>query len=269
MQEPVNSNIPFEEDAPRNDAADASGGLIVNLDGYDGPLDLLLDLARDQKVDLIQISILQLAEQFIEYIKKAKELQLSVAADYLVMAAWLAYLKSRLLVPSEKAVDEPTGEELAARLNLQLRRLDAIRDAADKLFQQPREGVQFHLRGAPDGIRQLRRSEWDCELIDLLQAYAARQEAMGVREPVALRRHLVISVEQALERMERLLGDMPDWADLMNYLPTGLRHSFTRRSARASTLVAALELAKQGRIDIAQAENFGPIRVRAKRAENE
>jgi segregation and condensation protein A len=247
----------FQEDAPCPPTQ-----LVLDLDGYEGPMDLLLDLARDQKVDLARISMLALAEQYLDYIERARELRLEIAADYLVMAAWLAYLKSRLLLPDPEPEDEPSAAEMAARLNWQLRRLQAMREAARKLTERQREGIDFFRRGAPEGVRIHRSSEWDCDLYELLKAYGAHQESQGDGEPLKVRREKVVSVEQALERMRRLLGALPEWSSLQAFLPPAPAHPFTRRSATASTLLAALELAKQGDIEIRQGRSFGPIYLR-------
>lgn len=255
---------PFEEDPPREPATGER--LVVDLGAYEGPLDLLLDLARDQKVDLARISILKLADQFLAFIETARQLRLEVAADYLVMAAWLAYLKSRLLLPDPEPEDEPSAAEMAERLNWQLRRLQAMREAAAALFERPQEGQAFFRRGAPEGVRVHRRAAWECDLYDLLRAYAAHCEAQGENEPLRVRRDKVISVEAALERMRRLLGALPEWSSLQAFLPPAIAHPFTRRSATASTLLAALELAKQGDIEIRQGRIFGPIYIRNRAA---
>lgn len=261
IESPELGSPAFEEDTPREDAGVQ---LVLDLDGYEGPLDLLLDLARDQKVDLARISMLALAQQYLDYIEGARQLRLEVAADYLVMAAWLAYLKSRLLIPDPEDNDEPSASELAARLNWQLRRLQAMREAAKTLMGRAREGQDFYRRGAPEGIRVHRSSAWECELYDLLKAYGAHCEAKGDNEPLKVRRDKVISVEMALERMRRLLGALPEWSSLQAFLPPTPAVPFTRRSATASTLLAALELAKQGDIELKQGRLFGPIYVRSR-----
>ncbi|WP_417517275.1 segregation and condensation protein A [Minwuia sp.] len=253
------SRADFEEDAPR---ARLGEQLVLDLGGYEGPLDLLLDLARDQKVDLARISMIALADQYLAYIETSQHLRLEVAADYLVMAAWLAYLKSRLLIPDPEPEDEPSASELAARLNWQLRRLQAMRDASVKLMGRAQEGQDFHRRGAPEGVRVHRSSAWECDLYDLLKAYGTHRESQGDGEPLKVRRDKVISVEMALERMRRLLGALPEWSSLQAFLPPTPAEPFTRKSATASTLLAALELAKQGDIDLKQGRTFGPIYVR-------
>ncbi|MDF1720113.1 MAG: ScpA family protein [Minwuia sp.] len=264
MNEPPRPSPDFEEDLP---GQDTGGRLVVDLGAYEGPLDLLLDLAREQKVDLARISILRLADQFVAFIESAHHLKIEVAADYLVMAAWLAYLKSRLLLPNPEPEDEPSGAEMAARLGWQLRRLEAMRKAGERLFGREREGQDFFRRGAPEGVRVLRRSAWECDLYDLLRAYAAHREVQGESEPLRVRRTNVYSVEQALARMRKLLGAMPDWSSLQAYLPGTSTDPFTRRSATASTLLAALEMAKQGEVEIRQGRTFGPIYVRGRRNE--
>lgn len=261
IESPESTPPAFEEDDPR---PVAGVQLVLDLDGYEGPLDLLLDLARDQKVDLARISMLALAQQYLDYIESARQLRLEVAADYLVMAAWLAYLKSRLLIPDPEGEDEPSASEMAARLNWQLRRLQAMREAAAKLQERQQRGIDFHLRGAPEGIRVHRSSAWECELYDLLKAYGAHREAQGESEPLKVKRDKVVSVEQALERMRKLLGALPEWSSLQAFLPPTPPHPFTRRSATASTLLAALELAKQGDIELKQGRTFGPIYVRSR-----
>jgi len=256
----------FEEDQPD---AEQGARLVVDLGAYEGPLDLLLDLARDQKVDLAQISILRLADQFVAFIESAHRLRIEIAADYLVMAAWLAYLKSRLLLPDPEPDEELSGAEMAARLGWQLRRLQAMRKVGEQLFARAREGQEFFRRGAPEGVRILRRSAWDCDLYDLLRAYAAHRESQGDSGPLKVRRTNVYSVEQALERLRRLLGAMPEWSSLQAYLPNNVTDPFTRRSATASTLLAALEMAKQGEVEIRQGRTFGPIYVRNRRDETD
>lgn len=238
--------------------------LLVDLDGYEGPLDVLLVLARDQKVDLLKISILQLAEQYLAFIEQARSLRLEVAADYLVMAAWLAYLKSRLLLPAEED-DGPSGEELADRLAFLLKKLEAMREAAEKLMNGSIVGRDRLQRGRPEAIRITRHSKYDCTLRELLQAYAAQEERKGIVNPLRLMRDAVYSVEAALDRLEKMLGSLPDWTDLMSYLPDNLTDPFSRRSAQASTLLASLQMAKEGRLELRQGATFGPIEVKKRK----
>ena len=234
--------------------------LNLNLDGWEGPLDLLLNLARAQKVDLHQISILALVEQYLAYLEGARKLRLEIAADYLVMAAWLAYLKSCLLLPKDPEQD-PTPEELALRLQLRLQRLDAMREAGARLMGRDRLGRDVFARGAPEGLRLVRKSAWQVTPFDLFAAYgvvrARTQPAMHV---VHDRR--VMTLDDALERVSKLVGAHLDWTVLEEFLPSSDDAAFLK-SALASSFVAALELARLGRIEIAQDEAFAPLRVRA------
>src|SRR5687768_8242205 len=234
--------------------------LNLNLDGWEGPLDLLLNLARVQKVDLHQISILALVEQYLSYLEGARKLRLEIAADYLVMAAWLAYLKSCLLLPKDPEQD-PSPEELALRLQMRLQRLDAMRDAGARLMGRDRLGRDVFARGAPEGLRLVRKSAWQVSPFDLFAAYgvvrARTQPAMHV---VHDRR--VMTLDDALERVSRLVGAHVEWTVLEAFLPASDDAAFLR-SALASSFVAALELARQGRLQIAQDEAFSPLKVRA------
>jgi segregation and condensation protein A len=265
-------NPDFEEDAEPVYKTDVKTGeqLVLDLDGYDGPIDMLLGLARDQKVDLTQISILALANQYLDFIETAKDLRIELAADYLVMAAWLAYLKSRLLVPQEEVIDdEPTGAEMAEALAFQLRRLESMRNAADMLFERPQLGIDMFVRGAPERMRVNSTSIFEVDLYEILSAYGdiqRRQEYSTYKvEPFQL-----MSVEQALERIEAMLGRIPgDWMDISQFLP-GMKgkDSVVKRSAIASTFGASLEMAKRGMIEIRQEGNYAPIYIRKKRSES-
>jgi len=236
--------------------------LVLALDGWEGPLDLLLHLARHQRVDLAKLSILALAEQYLEFVAKARKLRLELAADYLVMAAWLAYLKSCLLLPKE-AQEEPSAEELALRLQMQLQRLDAMREAGARLMARDQLGRDVFARGAPEGLRVVRASAFDCTLYELLKAYGDIR-GRAEHRVYAVKRRPVFTLEAALERVERMLGIAIDWTEIARFLPDGDDPEF-RRSALASTFVAALELAKQGRADLSQADAFGPLHVKARR----
>lgn len=238
-----------------------TSALMVDLDGYEGPLDVLLVLARDQKVDLLKISILELADQYLNFIEKAHHLRLEVAADYLVMAAWLAYLKSRLLLPAVED-DGPSGEELADRLAFQLKKLEAMRAASEKLMNGIIVGRDQLRRGRPEGVHITRHSKYECSLRELLQAYVDQKERKGITNPLRLMRDAVYSVEAAMERLERMLGSLPEWTDLMAYLPENLTDPFRQRSAQASTLLASLQMAKEGQLEIRQSRTFGPIEVK-------
>ena len=245
------------------DALDFSGGseeLTLNLDGWEGPLDLLLNLARAQKVDLAQISILQLVDQYTDYIGNARALKLEIAADYLVMAAWLAYLKSCLLLPKDPEQD-PSPEEVALRLQMRLQRLDAMREAGARLLGRDRIGRDVFVRGAPEGLRFVRKSAWQVSPFDLFSAYGAvkarTQPAMHI-----VHSRLVMTLDDAIERVSRMIGMAIDWMAIENFLPASDDPRF-RRSALASSFVAALELARRGRLDIRQAEPFASIQLRA------
>jgi len=256
---------PFEGPPPNPDLAAGrsrgSSDFLVSLDGYEGPLDVLLTLSRQHKLDLTGISILDLAEQYLTFIAEARRLRLEVAADYLVMAAWLAYLKSRLLLPPQPGDEEPTGEELAARLQHQLQRLEAMREAADTLMQRERLGVDIFPRGAPEGVTVIRKSHYECSLYDLLMAYVGQVDR-SVMESVTLRPPAILSIEEAVRRLSLFLGNMPDWASLEAFLPTELKVGLELRSALASTFTASLELAKQGRLHLRQGQSFGPIYIK-------
>ena len=258
--------IPF--DTPPRDLpgeGDAEETLVVSLDGYEGPLDLLLSLARTQKVDLARISVLKLAEQYLAFIAEARRLRLEVAADYLVMAAWLAWLKSRLLLPPPHDDDEPSGEELAARLAFQLERLEAMRQAAAQLMARPQLGRDVFARGMRETVTVRRRIEWEASLIDLLRAYA-RVRTRDAFRPLTVERGPVMTMEMAIERLERVLGTVPDWHTLVAFLPAEWRvDANRRRSAIAGFFAASLELARQGRLEIRQEATFAPILLRARR----
>lgn len=235
-------------------------GLTIAIDGWEGPLDLLLTLARTQKVDLKQISILALVEQYLQFIAEARALKLELAADYLVMAAWLAYLKSALLLPRDPEV-EPSPEELALRLQLRLQRLDAMREAGARLMARDRIGRDIFLRGDPEGLLLVRKPAWEVNLYELIAAYGA----MKARNQPAfhvVQRRAVMTLEEALAIVARIIGQRLDWSSLESFLPEGLDPEL-RRSAIASSFLAALELAKQGRLQLAQEAAFAPLMVKA------
>ena len=235
--------------------------LTLDLEGWEGPLDLLLTLARAQKVDLRKLSILALVEQYLRYIQQRQTLQLEVAADYLVMAAWLAYLKSALLLPRDPE-QEPDPEELALRLQLRLERLAAMREAGARLMARDRLGRDVFLRPAPEGLRTIRHARWQADIYDLIAAYGrVSARTRPVMHVVADRE--VMTLEAALERVSRLVGVHLDWATLESFLPDGSGR--LRKSALASSFLAALELAKQGRVELRQSAAFAPLYVRAMR----
>lgn len=236
------------------------GGWIVDLDGYEGPLDVLLALARTQKVDLTHISILKLAEQYLEFVNQAKRLELDLAADYLVMAAWLAYLKSKLLLPPPETEEGPSGAEMAARLAFQLQRLEAMRNASQQIFARKRLGLHVFSRGAPEGIRIIKTSTYHGTLFELLKSYSTQRLKRDTPgwEPVRLP---IMSIEAARHRLESMLGMMFDWGRIETLMPADMEGA-TKRSTLASTLSAALVLAKDGHLEIRQAGAFGPLFMR-------
>lgn len=234
--------------------------LKIEVEGWEGPLDLLLALARTQKVDLRQISILELVEQYLAYVHAARELRLELAADYLVMAAWLAYLKSALLLPRNPA-ESPSPEELALRLQLRLERLSAMREAGARLVARDRVGRDVFPRGAPEGLRVQRQAKWEVEIFDLIAAYGRiSARTRPVMHVVAQRD--VMTLEAALDRVSTQLGTRIDWSVIESFLPEGASDLF-RRSALASSFVAALELARQGRLEIRQDAPFAPLYLKA------
>src|SRR3954449_1376548 len=237
-----------------------SDELTLTLDGWEGPLDLLLTLARAQKVDLAQISILELVEQYLTFLGEARALKLEIAADYLVMAAWLAYLKSCLLLPKDPDQD-PSPEEIALRLQLRLQRLDAMREAGARLLGRDRIGRDVFLRGAPEGLRLVRKSAWQVRDFDLFAAYgvvkARTQPAMHVVHARA-----VLTLDEALDRLGKMIGTALDWTFLEAFLPATQDPQF-RRSALASSFLAMLELARRGRLEFVQEDAFAPIKLKA------
>jgi segregation and condensation protein A len=251
---------PFEQ--PMGRMLGPGAEFVVDLDGYEGPIDVLLTLAREQKVDLTQISILQLADQYLAFIAAARQLKLEIAADYLVMAAWLAYLKSRLLLPEPQSDDEPSGADLATALTYQLQRLEAMQQAGARLMARPLLGRDVFRRGAPEGIPILRHKVYHLTLFDLLKAYGegrARVESAILHiEPAEL-----YSMDDALPWMQEYLGRMPEWRSLASFLPPNLRVGLIGRSAIAAAFAASLELVREGRLQLRQDETFGPIYLRS------
>ncbi len=242
----------------------AAEALIVDVDGFEGPLDLLLTLGRTQKVDLRKVSILGLAEQYLAFIEKARELRIELAADYLVMAAWLAFLKSRLLLPPDPAEDGPSGEELAAHLAYQLERLQAMRDAAARLMGRDQRGRDFFIRGLPEDVTRSRRVTYTATLMDLMQGYA-RIRTKDEFRPFTVDRDNLMTLEEALERMRGLIGYAGEWSDLNSWLPEGWETDpARRRTATAATFAASLQLVKEGQLELRQGETFAPIQIRKK-----
>lgn len=261
----------FEEDVKfeaADDAADGGKGLLLDITGYEGPLHLLLELARQQKVDIARISILELAEQYLSFIKSAQDLRIELAADYLVMAAWLAYLKSRLILPRDAdEVVMPEADELAAHLAFRLQRLEAMRRAANGLFRVPQIGQQVHVRGNPEGLRSRTTPLWEASLFDILSAYGQSRSKAYIRN-VKVPKPLVMSLEEARSRLRRAMqnasNDSSEWTALEELLPITeqLPEDIPNSSIKASSLVAGLELAKLGEIEIRQVGTFMPIYVR-------
>ncbi|MEM9428226.1 MAG: ScpA family protein [Pseudomonadota bacterium] len=240
----------------------AAEALVVDVAGFEGPLDVLLTLARTQRVDLRQISVLALAEQYLGFVAAARRLRIELAADYLVMAAWLAYLKSRLLLPPDPSADEPSGEDLAAHLAFQLERLEGIRRVAAMLMARDQLGRDVFARGAPETLATRRTVTHEATLLDVMKAYA-RIKTKEAFEPFHLRREAVYTMEDALERMRSLLGTAQHWSELAAFLPEGWDQSGRRRRAAvAATFAAALELVRDGALELRQDRRFGPIELK-------
>ena len=237
--------------------------LHVDVDGFEGPLDLLLTLARAQKVDLRAISISALADQYLGFVERARARRIELAADYLVMAAWLAYLKSRLLLPPDPAEDGPSAEDLADHLAWRLERLEAMRGAAAKLMALDRLGRDRFARGMPEEVQEIRSARQTASLLDLMRAYAGIRTRDEFR-PYSLDRENLFTMEEALERLRMLVGEAPGWTDLMSFLPEGWTRGEKGRSARASTFAASLELVKEGRAELRQPAPFAPIHLRGR-----
>ena len=235
--------------------------MYVDVGGYEGPLDLLLELARRQKVDLSGFSVLALAEQYLAFIETVREKRIEIAADYLVMAAWLAYLKSRLMVPQAPGDEEPSGEMMAALLQFRLKRLEAMRTAAGALMRRPRLGLAVYPRGAPEPISIRKRSLWEASLYDLLKAYATQRER-SVPADYQLRERTVWSLQEARDILQRLIGDSLDWVPMQTYLARYLAAPEQRVTAMASTFASSLELVRQGHVELRQTLAFGPLFVR-------
>jgi len=248
-------------------APGAGETLVVDVEGFEGPLDLLLALARTQKVDLARISVLALAQQYLDFITEARKLRLEIAADYLVMAAWLAFLKSKLLLPSEQnANGGPSGEELAQLLAFRLKRLDAMREAAAQLMTRKRLGRDVFARGMPEPLRVTRKSTYQADLYDLLKAYAQQRQRTSVRT-WQVRQRTVWSLKEAREELERLLGMSCDWAVLDHLLAEFLVGPELRKTALASGFTATLEMTREGALEIRQAKLFAPLLVRRRSTE--
>lgn len=261
MDEPE-QDAPAWGDAEARTDATAGETLVVDVEGFEGPLDLLLALARTQKVDLAKISVLALAQQYLDFLAEARKLRLEIAADYLVMAAWLAFLKSKLLLPAEPSEEgEPTGAELAALLAFRLRRLGAMRDAAAQLMTRKRLGRDVFARGMPEPIRLIRESTFGANVYDLLKAYAQQRQRTAVRS-LRLPRRAVWSLKEARAELERLLGMSVDWAPLDRLLVEFLVEPELARTVLASGFSASLEMTREGKIELRQAKQFAPLLMR-------
>lgn len=253
----VKRSVPFMLQAASH--ADEEYVFTVDIDGWEGPLDLLLAMARTQKVDLKQISILELVEQYLAFINDVRAMKLEMAADYLVMAAWLAYLKSALLLPRDPEI-EPSPEEMAALLQIRLQRLAAMRECASRLMARDRQGRDVFARGAPEGLRVIQNNAWQCDFYTLLKAYGAVQfRNQPVVHMVKVRR--VVTLDDAMFRLSSMLGGVVGWAELADFLPPELPRDM-RKSALASNFAASLELARQGEVEIRQDGQFAPIEIR-------
>jgi len=238
--------------------------LMVDVEGFEGPLDLLLTLARQQKVDLAKISILALADQYLAFIEEARKMRLELAADYLVMAAWLAYLKSRLLLPEQHPAEGLSAEEMANALALRLRRLEAIRKFAEQLMNRPQLGRDVFERGQPEPIAEIKHPQWSATLYDLLSAYASRRQIQS-RSVVRVPKRTVWSLAEAREALERLVGQGMDWSPLDQYLLAYLTDPATTATVLASSFAAALEMIREGRLEAHQQGAFSPLYLRKKR----
>ncbi|PJB71090.1 MAG: segregation/condensation protein A [Alphaproteobacteria bacterium CG_4_9_14_3_um_filter_47_13] len=264
------ADIEFEEDLPRMlpEGAHDADALLLNIDGFEGPIDVLLLMARNQKVDLAKISILQLARQYLAFVDRAQEIQLELAAEYLVMAAWLAYLKSRLLLPRDENDEEVDAETMAEALQFQLRRLEAMQKAAEEMFGLPQLGQDIFPRGMPEGLKTKLDTIYDVSLFDLLKAYGdivRRKEHSHYELPT----FSLMSMEAAMSRMTTMLGKLPVkgpwsvWTTLQSFVPEGVKDRLYARSALASCFTVGLELAKQGKVELRQDGAFRPIYLRA------
>jgi segregation and condensation protein A len=255
----VSDPTPFEDDGLP--AERLEGSLVLDLEGYGGPIDVLLQLAREQKVDLTRISILALADQYLEFVRRARRLHLELAADYLVMAAWLAYLKSRLLLPEPDGEDEPSGAELAAALRYRLQRLEAMQRAGETLVARPQLERDVFARGAPETLAVVTETAYQVSLYELLKAYGETR-GRGRVSALHIAQSALYSVDDALHRLNRMLGETLGWRTLAAFLPADLRGGLVWRSALSSTFAASLEMCREGKLQIRQDGAFGPIYLR-------
>ncbi len=257
----IADDLQFVTELPERTSGEPA--LVIDVEGFEGPLDLLLTLARQQKVDLAKISLLALADQYLAFIEEARKLRLELAADYLVMAAWLAYLKSRLLLPEPPEPDGLSAEEMATALAQRLRRLEAIRTVAEQLLNRPQLGREVFPRGQPEPIAEIKRPEWSATLYDLLSAYAAQRQKQA-RAFVRVPKRTVWSLAEAREALERLVGRATDWSRLDQYLVAYMVEPSLRATVLASSFAAALELVREGRLEVHQHAAFAPLYVRTR-----
>jgi len=255
----IPEDLQFTTDLPERGADEPA--LVIDVEGFEGPLDLLLTLARQQKVDLAKISILALADQYLAFIEEARKLRLELAADYLVMAAWLAYLKSRLLLPEQHEIDGISAEEMATALAQRLRRLEAIRQVAEQLLNRPQLGREVFQRGLPEPIAEIKKPEWSASLYDLLSAYAGRRQTQA-RSFVRMPKRTVWSLAEARAAVEKLIGGATDWCVLDEYLIAYMVEPSLAATVRASSFAATLELVREGRMEVHQHAAFAPLYVR-------
>jgi segregation and condensation protein A len=255
----IAEDLQFTTELPERTADEPA--LMIDVEGFEGPLDLLLTLARQQKVDLAKISILALADQYLAFIEEARKLRLELAADYLVMAAWLAYLKSRLLLPEPPEPDGLSAEEMAIALAQRLRRLEAIRTVAEQLLNRPQLGREVFSRGRPEPIADIKRPEWSATLYDLLSAYAVQRQKQA-RAYVRVPKRTVWSLAEAREALERLIGGAADWSRLDQYLLAYMVEPSLKATVLASSFAATLELVREGRLEMHQHAAFAPLYVR-------
>lgn len=269
MAETLDSKAPKAAPMDRlwaeNDDSRLTGdpSLVVDVDGFEGPLDLLLHLARNQKVDLARISILALAEQYLAFVEKVRVLRLELAADYLVMAAWLAFLKSKLLIPKLPGEEGESGEELAAVLQFRLKRLEAMRDAAARLVNRNRLGRDVFARGMPEMVIVEKRNAYSASLYDLLTAYAQQRQRQAINN-VTIARRTVWSLKDAREMLARLIGTVGDWTALDSFLIEYLAAPEEKRTAMASSFAATLEMVREGKLEVRQDQVFAPIYLRGR-----
>lgn len=261
-EEPEESSLSDWDSTEERSEAAPGETLVVDVEGFEGPLDLLLALARTQKVDLARISVLALAQQYLDFILEARRLRLEIAADYLVMAAWLAFLKSKLLLPSEPSEEgEPTGEELAALLAFRLKRLHAMREVSAQLMTRKRLGRDVFARGLPQPTRITKKGIYGANVYDLLKAYSRQRQRTATRT-WHIRQRTVWSLKEAREELERLLGITCDWAPLDQLLAEFLVEPELRKTALASSFTATLEMTREGALEISQSKLFAPLMIR-------